>query len=482
MRELPPVASRGSIRYTSAAMVRRFLWTSVIFVFFLAPPVAQAAADANVIFRSVFGRKPTEIELQYWNTRRTDKPTEQALRGAMYYVKGLKKTVGDPVARTPQELARYVKQAFTEVFGKAPNTKEQTYWTDRVLCEDIQNYNGLIAGLSFHKGKGLTVGAGTKAEFCARSAARREAKSGGSISLNSDLGFAGNAAGPLVRIGLLEVKKAGMRVSGAGKFFLKLTEGKKRIFTGPDEVVTVSWNNGSYLVRGPKKYSATLDEPPRFGGMSGAPLVLVSQTKKPSGVPGEGPYNRYRGVLEIRVNDARNGIWAINELRAEEYVRGLAETTDASPTDFQKALAVAARTYVLYHLFNGGRQPHNGFTITNTANDQLYAGHDYEQRATDFLHQAQSTRGLVLSYESKPIAALYFSQSDGRTRSGEAVWKSKRFPYLQAKDDPYGGKALIGHGTGMSARGAIGFARKEEWNFRKILAYYYTGVKLERAY
>ncbi|TSC62386.1 MAG: Uncharacterized protein G01um1014106_627, partial [Parcubacteria group bacterium Gr01-1014_106] len=71
---------------------------------------------------------------------------------------------------------------------------------------------------------------------------------------------------------------------------------------------------------------------------------------------------------------------------------------------------------------------------------------------------------------------------NGHTKSGEEVWRSKRFPYLQAKDDPYGGGAFAGHGTGMSARGAVGFARKDNWDYRKILTYYFTSVKLEKAY
>lgn len=397
----------------------------------------------------------------------------------MAHVKSLGKTVGDPVARAPKELAPYVTRAFREIFGRDPTDKEKKYWTDRVLCADLATYKALIAGISFHKGRGLTVGKGTKAEFCARAAAKPAA---GGIRLNAGLGFTGHAAGPLVRIGLLEVKKGGVKISGAGKFFLRLPEGKKKVFAGPKDILTISWAEGIYVVRGPRKFKVELDDPPRFGGLEGRPLVLVSQKEKPSGVPGASSYRRYRGVLETRANERKTGLWAINELRIEDYLRGLAETTDESPTEFQKALSVAARTYVLYHLSLGGRQPHNGFTITNTANDQLYAGFDYETRVPDFQAQVKGTRGVLVTYEDKPIAALYFSQSDGKTRSGEDVWRSRRFPYLQSKADPHGGRSLIGHGTGLSARGAVGFARKDQWNFRKILTYYYTGVKLERGY
>lgn len=441
---------------------------------------AAAAVDVGSLFRLVFGQPPTSAELQYWEARRNDKPTEDELKGAMVYVKGLKKTVGDPVARTPKELAGYVSQAFREVFQRDPTAREKTHWTDRVLCEDIATYEALVGAMGYHKSKGVSVGKGTKAEFCERAAAKK-ASSGG-IRLNASLGFTGHASGPLVRIGLLESKKDGLKVSGAGKFFLRLPEGKKKVFAGPADILTTSWSEGVYVVRGPKKFRVELDEPPRFGGLEGKPLVLASQKEKPSGVPGPGPYNRYRGALEARVNERKNGLWAINELRAEDYLRGLAETTDAGHVEYQKSLAVAARTYALYHLSLGGRQPHNGFTITNTANDQLYAGYDYESRVPEFGSNVRATRAIAVTYDNKPIAALYFSQSDGRTRSGEEVWKSKRFPYLQAKKDPYGGKTLRGHGTGLSAQGAAGFAKNDGWNFRKILTYFYTGVKLERAY
>ena len=463
-------------------VMRKFI-VAVLFsgsVWWLSTLPAVAAVNVGTVFRGVFGRLPTADELQYWEARRNDKPAESELRGAMFYVKGLKKTVGDPVARTPKELASYLPQAFRTVFQRDPAAKEKVYWTDRVLCEDPATYTALIGGLSYHKSKGLTVGKGTKAEFCAKTAAKR-ASSGG-IRLNAGLGLTGHAAGPLVRIGILEIKKGGVRITGAGKFFLRLLDGKKKVFAGPADVLTTSWSGGAYLVRGPRKFKVELDAPPRFGGMEGHPLVLASQKEKPSGVPGPGPYNRYRGTLEARVNEAKNGMWAINELRVEDYLRGIAETTDLGPGEYQKTLAVTAQTYALYHLSLGGRQPHNGFTIRNTANDQLYAGLDYEARVPAFGAQVKATRGILVTYDEKPIASLYFSQSDGRTRSGEDVWKSKRFPYLQEKKDPYGGTVLAGHGTGLSARGAVGFARNDNWNFRKILTYYYTGVKLERGY
>lgn len=445
------------------------------------PAFAAPATNVGKLFREVFGRAPTAAELTYWEGRRTDKPVESELRGAMGFAKSAGTATSGAGKETSAQLASRVPQLFQDVFGRAPNDKEKRYWTDRVLCKDLTTEKALLGALSFHKSKGVFVGSGTKEEFCAR-ASRGESGTTTRVSFNEELGFGGHESGPLVRIGLLEAKGGGVRVSGAGKFFLRLPEGKKKIFNGPEQVVTVSWGGNAYVVKGPGGFKTELESPPKFGGMNGEPVVLASQTSKPSGAGGPGPYNRYRGILEVRVSDQRDSLWAINEVRTEEYVRGLAETTDAAPEQFHKALAVIARTYVLYHLNAGGRQPHNGFTITNTANDQLYAGLDYEARVPDFREQTIATKGQILTYDAKPIAALYFSQSDGRTRSGEQVWRSKRFPYLQEKDDPHGGSRLVGHGTGLSGRGAVGFARKDDWDYRKILTYYFTGVKLERAY
>lgn len=463
------------LRKLSAAFVfsGSLFWLSAL-------PATAAAVDAGTVFREVFGRRPAADELRYWGARRSDKPGARELRGAMVYTKGTGRTVGDPVVRTPKDLAGYVTRAFHGVFGRDPNAKEKTYWTDRVLCKDIETYQTLVGGLSFHEGKGVSVGKGSKEEFCARAAAK-QASSGG-IRLNAALGFSGHAAGPLVRIGLLEARKGGVKVSGAGKFFLRFPDGKKKVFAGPKDVLTASWHNGAYRVTGPRKFSVALEGPPRFGGMGGSPVTLVSQTEKGNGVPGPGPYNRYRGTLEVRRSGDGKSLWAVNELRTEDYLRGVAESTDAGPVEYMKSLSVAARTYVLYHLARGGRRVDDLFTIGRTANDQLYAGYDYESRVPEYNAQTKGTRGVLLTHAGDPIASLYFSQSDGRTRSGEDVWKSKRFPYLQAKKDPYGGNSLRGHGTGLSARGAVGFARNDSWNFRKILTYYYTGVKLERGY
>ncbi len=443
-------------------------------IFFL-PSSARAAlltlGDVETEFRAVFGRPPKTDELNYWKTRRVDKPSREALRGAMGSAKAKGKTVaGSPVV-SPNDLAKLVPTAFSGVFRRAPNKEEKTYWVDRVVCRDISSYEGLIASLGFHKVNGKTIGGGTKEEFCTRAAGKRPG-----VTLNGALGIGGHRAGPLVRIGVVELPEA--EITAAGKFFLRLPNNAKKVFA-PGERLRVAYHEGVYVVRGPKGFRKELDAPPTFVPIGGAIMEITNYTDR--GGSGRN-YNQFRGSLEVRANSTQSAVWVINALRVEDYVKGLGETTDNAPEEFQKALAIAARTYVLYHHQRGGRQPHNGFDIGSTPNDQIYRGYVYEQFAPGAAREAAATRGQVLTADGQFIAAVYFSRSDGRTRSATEVWKSTKFPYLQGKDDPYGGTVLRGHGAGMSAQGAIGFARREGWDHGKILRYYYTGVKLERGY
>jgi stage II sporulation protein D len=179
-------------------------------------------------------------------------------------------------------------------------------------------------------------------------------------------------------------------------------------------------------------------------------------------------------------------LWAINELRTEYYLRGLAETSGEGPEEYLKALAIAARTYVLYHKsVTGGRSINKGYDITNTPDDQIYRGHGFEAITPRLASIFNKTKGMIVTdgEGDKPLVTTYFSDSDGKTRSAKQAWNSSRFPHLQSVDDPHhASRACKGHCVGMSAQGAYGFAAKENWNFQKILNHFYKGIKLVKAY
>lgn len=453
-------------------------WTVLLVGGMVVPAGASAAPPSvSVIvadFAEIYGRRPTHDEQEYWKSRREDKPARSSIRGAMFYQKKQGKTIGDPRIVTSKDLAAAVPRAFARVYGRAPNAGEKRWWADRALCGELTAYQDLLSSMTFHHAKKAAKGTGTKEEICARVRAR---KASGATGVSGALGISGHARGPVVRIGIWKTT-GGVQVASGGAFFVRLPGGKKKNFSAGD-VVRVDETEGRYLVRGPGGYRATLSDPVRFSPVGGAVLELRNYADR--GASGRN-YNRFRGNVIVRRSSARDGVWAINELRTEDYLRGLAETTDRAPEHFQKALALAARTYVLHHQTRGGRQPGNGFDITNTANDQIYRGVNYEEVVPGFVSNVQRTAGHVVSHAGKLIAAVYFSGSDGRTRSAKEKWNTSKFPYLQGKDDPYGGSRLRGHGVGLSGDGAVGFARSAGWDYRKILTYYYTGVKIERGY
>jgi hypothetical protein len=446
----------------------------VVLMFTIRP--AQAAtvlslAEIASEFHTVYGRNPSNDELDYWKSRRTDKKTAVAMLGAMYSAKAeASKISTGVVTATGKDLAKYVTRAFQEVYGRLPKANEKAWWVARAVCGGFKKYSDMVGSMKFHKASKVTMGAGGKEQFCAPKS------SSDTVGLNSNLGISGNKSGPYVRIGVYLAPKY-VTIASSNKFTFQYSGGKK-VFA-PGETAKVVSSGGDYIITGPKGFKKALDNAPKFVPSGGTIMEVANYVDK--GASGTN-YNRFRGNIIVQRDSAGKGLWAINEIRTEDYVRGIAETSDNAPIAFQKALAVAARTYVLNHTSLGGRQPHNGFDITNTPNDQWYRGFNNEKNTPEFSSSINATSGQVISYNGKLIPALYFSGSDGRTRSAKEVWHSSKFPYLQSKPDPYGGKTLRGHGVGMSGDGAVNYARKENWDYKKILHYYYTDVKLEKGY
>lgn len=134
-----------------------------------------------------------------------------------------------------------------------------------------------------------------------------------------------------------------------------------------------------------------------------------------------------------------------------------------------KAQAVAARTFAI------GRGVLSGKVISDSASvAQAYRanriGYIVAQMA------AEQTMGQILTYNGKPISAVYSHSNGGHTRSSKEVWGTD-YPYLIAQTDPWDKGTKNGHGVGMSQQGAI-TAAKWGKSYKDILAFYYPGAKL----
>jgi stage II sporulation protein D len=135
----------------------------------------------------------------------------------------------------------------------------------------------------------------------------------------------------------------------------------------------------------------------------------------------------YRGALEVFGN-VRHTLNVVNELPLEDYLRGVVPN-ELSPVTFGqlealKAQAVAARTYIERNL---GQFKDEGYDVCATDACQVYFGARTEdplatQAVTD-------TRGVVATYDGKPINALYSSTCGGRTEDAQNIFQEK-VPYL----------------------------------------------------
>jgi len=162
----------------------------------------------------------------------------------------------------------------------------------------------------------------------------------------------------------------------------------------------------------------------------GATVVMPADGRvriEPVATPLEIEARAYRGALEIFGNSRRT-LTVVNELPLEEYLKGVVPN-ELNPAAFGqlealKAQAVAARTYIQRNLKQYSKE---GYDICATDACQVYFGVLTEDPlATQAIME---TRGVVATYEGRPINALYSSTCGGRTEDAEHIFTEK-LPYL----------------------------------------------------
>jgi hypothetical protein len=200
---------------------------------------------------------------------------------------------------------------------------------------------------------------------------------------------------------------------------------------------------------------------------------------------GSANYNRFRGSIEIV--HSGSGTWAVNELSLNDYTAGICEAPGGNP-EYLKTMAVAARSYGLWHLTRSeSEKKHQGepFHLMNSrhgnGNDQVYCGYSFEAIASSYAPQARATDSQVVLYGGNPALTAYSHGSYPRTLSAQEVWGTD-YPWLKSVPDPYGDQNRPcgtggNHCVGLSASGAIGFADRG-MSYIDILGYYYTSIQI----
>jgi len=137
----------------------------------------------------------------------------------------------------------------------------------------------------------------------------------------------------------------------------------------------------------------------------------------------------YRTSARVFIN-SRGLFNVINELNLEDYLFGVVPA-EMGPKIFDeldalKAQAVAARTYAVRNMRNFQSE---GYDICPGPACQAYKGFSGEDALSN--QAVTETAGLILTYEGKPIDALYTSTCGGETSDVGTMFPGRHEPYLK---------------------------------------------------
>ena len=137
----------------------------------------------------------------------------------------------------------------------------------------------------------------------------------------------------------------------------------------------------------------------------------------------------YRGTVQV-IPDGKQLV-AIDRVDLEQYLYSVlgAEMSQDFPAEALKAQAVAARTYAIYRSQAASKK---SFDVDSTQESQVYRGIANEASTTQAAVNA--TAGQIMTYQGKPILAVFHAASGGHTENVEDIW-TNRIPYLRGVPD-----------------------------------------------
>lgn len=150
----------------------------------------------------------------------------------------------------------------------------------------------------------------------------------------------------------------------------------------------------------------------------------------------------YRGTVRIGMREGGN-LQVVNFVSSDDYMRGALPGEMPSHWEFEalRAQAIAARTYAAWRQSTARERT---WDVRDDTADQCYGGHGFEAARTSAAVEA--TASLILTYDGKPIRALYSSASGGVSENVGCVLDAERvgstwgcvqgWPYLQVTEDP----------------------------------------------
>jgi len=150
----------------------------------------------------------------------------------------------------------------------------------------------------------------------------------------------------------------------------------------------------------------------------------------------------YEGLMTFSAKEDGT-LDVVLELPTEEYLRGVvpAEIGENAPTEALRAQAVAARSETITALTEK-TYAGPGFDICADVDCQVFAGAGRYRDTTDAA--IRDTRGVILSYDGKPIPAYYASSCGGYSEDVANVWphRERGIPCWRAHPDGPGGEGM----------------------------------------
>jgi stage II sporulation protein D len=135
--------------------------------------------------------------------------------------------------------------------------------------------------------------------------------------------------------------------------------------------------------------------------------------------------SRYAGNIDVWKGE--NGLYIINELPLEEYVRDVVAAEISPEWDMEalKAQAVVSRTYALYQKTKNGNSLYH---LASSVLHQVYKGKNTDMRIA---YAVSATTGEVLMFDGTIIESLYHSTCGGKTENPGEVF-AKNYPYMRS--------------------------------------------------
>ena len=190
------------------------------------------------------------------------------------------------------------------------------------------------------------------------------------------------------------------------------------------------------------------DEPPVDSGSSEPNAPPAAED------PAAGPLDGARRItllLDGTVLEMDLGTYLVGVVRAEMPASFALEAL--------KAQAVAARTYTLYKMENGGSERHpDADTCADINCCKAYMsgeaaaalwGEQAQEYEEKIRRAVSETDGECILYEGKPLLAVFHSSSPGMTMDAQDVWSSA-LPYLVSVSSPEGSETVPNFHTSAS--------------------------------